>query len=51
MKTGEFCKNTEFFGKKHGICNIDSFLNGEFLKITRNFYEEFQKMNFERGIF
>ena len=41
MKTGEFCKNTEFLRKNHGICNIDSFLNGEFLKITRNFPKEF----------
>ena len=50
MKTGEFCKNTEFFGKKHGICNVDSFLNGEFLEKTRNFWEELP-MNFDRGIF
>ena len=32
MKTGEFCKTRNFLGKNHGICNIDGFLNGEFLK-------------------
>ena len=50
MKTGEFCKTRNFLGKNHGICNIDSFLNGEFLENTRNSCEEFQ-MNFVRGIF
>ena len=50
MKTGEFCKTRNFYGKTHGICNIDSFLNGEFLKITRNFSREFLT-NFKRGIF
>ena len=41
MKTGEFCKTRNFLGEKHGICNVDSFLNGEFLENKRNFCKEF----------
>ena len=50
IKTGEFCKTRNFSGKNYGICNIDSFLNGEFYGITRNFCEEFLT-NFDWGIF
>ena len=50
MKTGEFCKTRNFWGKNHGICNTDSFLNGEFLG-TRGIFVRNSKTNFERGIF
>ena len=51
MKTGEFCKTRNFFGKKHGICKVNSFLNGEFfLEKHGIFFEEFLT-NFEQGIF
>ena len=50
MKTGEFCKTRNFFWKKHGICKVNSFLNGKFFGKTWNFCEELLA-NFEQGIF